>query len=134
MVTATRGLGLSASRSNITESSFCCTLSSSTAEKKDLVICRETLLVGIYPGFKPDPGWAHLLQGIDLAAGDVRVLLGGAPQSPDEQIQTVLVLGQQGGRSLVVLAQDEEHELGLRSQQVGGVWAALLQQTLQEGK
>lgn len=62
------------------------------------------------------------------------MLLGGAPQSSDEQIQTVLVLGQQRGRSFVVLAQDEEYELGLGSQQIGGVWAALLQQTLQERK
>lgn len=78
--------------------------------------------------------WAHLLQGVDLAAVDVRVLLGGDPQSSDEQIQTVLVLGQQRGRSLVVLAQDEEHEPGLVPQQAVSVWAALLQQTLQERK
>lgn len=61
-------------------------------------------------------------------------MLGGVSQSSDEQIQAVLVLGQQRGRSLVVLAQDEERELGLISQQVGCVWAALRQQTLQERK
>lgn len=99
-----------------------------------MVICRETRLVSFYPGLNPGPGCAHLLQGIDLAAGDVRVLLGGVSQSSDEQIQTVLVLGQQRGRSLIVLAQDEQHELGFVSQQVGCVWAALLQQTLQERK
>lgn len=84
-------------------------------------------MVGFNPNFKPASGWAHLLQGVDLAAGDVGMLLGGDPQSSDEQIQTVLVLGQQRGRSFVVLAQDEQHELSLGSQQVGGVWAALLQ-------
>lgn len=134
MVTATRGLGLSASRSNITDSSFCCTVSLSTAEKKDFVICGETQLVSFSLGVEPDPGWVHLLQGKDLAAGDVRVLLGGVSQSSDEQFQTVFVFGQQRGRSLVVLAQDEERELGLIPQQVGSVWAALLQQTLQERK
>lgn len=98
------------------------------------MICRETRLVQFYPGFKPGSGWAHLLQGTDLAGGDVRVLLGGVSQSSDEQIQTVLILGQQRRRSLVVLAEDEEHELGFISQQVGSVWAALLQKPLQERK
>lgn len=41
MVFATRGLLLSTSRSNITDSSFCCTFSSPRAEKNGLVICRE---------------------------------------------------------------------------------------------
>jgi len=41
MVLATGGLLLSTSRSNITDSSFCCTFSSPRAEKKDFVICRE---------------------------------------------------------------------------------------------
>lgn len=42
MALATRGLLLWASRSNITDSSFCCTFWSPRAEKNGLVICRET--------------------------------------------------------------------------------------------
>lgn len=83
---------------------------------------------------RPGSGLAHLFQCTDLAAGDVRVLLGRGPQSSDKQIHTVFVLGQQGGRRLVVLPQDEVHELGLGPQQGGGVWAALLQEAIQDRK
>lgn len=62
------------------------------------------------------------------------MLLGRGPQSSDEQIQTVLVLSQQGGRRLVVLPQDELHQLGLGPQQGGGVGAALLQEAIQNRK
>lgn len=62
------------------------------------------------------------------------MLLGGGSQSSDEQIDTVLVLGQQGGRRLIVLPQDQMHELGLGAQQGGGVRAALLQEAIQDRK
>lgn len=145
MALATRGLLLWASRSNITDSSFCCTFWSPRAEKNGLVICRETApqcsdtadslsptLSAHYAHVCSD--WAHLFQGSNLAAGNIGVLLGRGPQSSDEQIQTILVLGQQGGRSLVILPQDQVHELGLSSQQGGGIRAALLQEAIQDRK
>lgn len=80
------------------------------------------------------PGYPHLFQSDDLAAGDVGVRLGRRPQSSDEQIQTVLVLGQQRGRGLVVLPQDELHQLGLCPQQGRGVGAAVFQEPVQDRK
>lgn len=60
--------------------------------------------------------------------------LGRGPQSSDEQIQTVLVLGQQGSRRLVVLPQDEVHQLDLGPQQGRGVGAALFQEPIENRK
>lgn len=60
--------------------------------------------------------------------------LGGGLQSSDEQIQTVLVLSQQGGGHLVVLPQDEPGEQGLGAQRRGGVGAALLQEPVEGGE
>jgi len=70
---------------------------------------------------KPD-----LLQSGDLAAGQ--------PQSSEEQVHAVLVLGQQGSRRLVVLPQDQLQKLGLGPQQGRGVRAGLLQEPVQDGK
>lgn len=87
MALATRGLLLWASRSNITDSSFCCTFRSPRAEKNGLVICRETTpqRSDASDSLRPTlsaryahvcSGWAHLFQGSDLAAGNIAVLLG----------------------------------------------------------
>lgn len=56
-------------------------------------------------GFCKLDGWSHghrsltthLFQRTDLVAGGVRERLSGAAQDSDEQIQALLVLGQQGG-------------------------------------
>lgn len=77
----------------------------------------------------PPPDWwicpPDLLQSDDLAARDASVLLRGALQSSEEQVQAVLVFGQQGRRRLVVLPQDELQELRLGLQQGGRVGAGL---------
>lgn len=56
---------------------------------------------------------AYLFQSDDLKAGDIRVGLRHRAQGLDEELQTVLVLHQEGGCVLVVLPQDQLHEQGL---------------------
>lgn len=76
----------------------------------------------------------HLFQCTDLVAGGIRERLSGAAHNSDEQIQALLVLGQQGGRRLVVLPKEQANEPGLRPQQGGAVWATPLQEAIQERK
>lgn len=74
----------------------------------------------------------HLLQRTELVAGGVRERLGGATQNSDEHIQALLVLGQQGGRCLVVLPQEQADKPGFRPLQGGTVWVTLLEEAVQE--